>query len=105
MDKKISIMLPVNKDVLKLTAKKLMFEMDEKQYDALLADFEILLKQIQLLNEVPNIDEAQPLCFPYDMVSTSLREDVVCDVLTTEEALKNSKNYKDGQILLPRVVK
>ena len=44
------------------------------------------------------------MTFPYEIFNDYLREDVPSDVLTKEEALKNAKNVKDGQIKLPKVV-
>ena len=38
-------MKPVNKDVLKLAASKMMFEMSDQEYDALIKELNVFIKQ------------------------------------------------------------
>ena len=44
------------------------------------------------------------MTFPFDVSTTYMREDVVEEPLSNEEALKNASDVKDGQIRLPKVV-
>lgn len=97
-------MKTVNKDILKASANKLMFDMSDEQYDTLLAEFDTFLKQLELLNEVPHIDEVEPMTFPFEVSSNCLREDVAEKPLNKDEALKNSGDVVNGQIRLPKVV-
>ena len=97
-------MKSINKEVLKIVAHKMMFDMDEEQYDKLLDDFSMFLKQLDLISEVPNVDEAEPMPFPFEITTSYLREDEVESPLNQEEVLKNCKDAKDGQIKLPKVV-
>ena len=98
-------MKPINKQILKDAAKKMMFDMEEEQYDTLLKEFDLVLEQISILESVPNIDEVEPMVFPYEITTTYLREDVIEEPLTREEALRNTKKVINGQIALPRVIK
>ena len=98
-------MKPINKQILKDAAKKMMFDMEEEQYDTLLKEFDLVLEQISILESVPNIDEVEPMVFPYEITTTYLREDVIEEPLTREEALRNTKEVINGQIALPRVIK
>lgn len=97
-------MKPVNKSVLKEAAQKLMFEMDEKQYDTLLEEFHTILSQLELIGEIPGVDEVEPMTFPFDVTNSFLREDVVEKPLDRDVALKNASDVVDGQIRLPKVV-
>ena len=97
-------MKPVNKDVLKLAASKMMFEMSDQEYDALIKDLNIFIKQAEIIGQIPNIDDVEPMTFPFDVSTTYMREDVVEEPLSNEEALKNASDVKDGQIRLPKVV-
>ncbi len=97
-------MKTINKEVLKIVAHKMMFDMDEEQYDKLLNDFSLFLKQLDMIAEVPNIDDVEPMCFPFEITTSYLREDEVESPLNQEEVLKNCKDVKDGQIKLPKVV-
>lgn len=98
-------MKPINKQILKDAAKKMMFDMEEEQYDTLLKEFDLVLEQISILESIPNIDEVEPMVFPYAITTTYLREDVIEEPLTREEALRNTKEVINGQIALPRVIK
>ena len=97
-------MNPVNKDVLKLAASKMMFEMSDQEYDALIKELDIFIKQAEIIGQIPNIDDVEPMTFPFDVSTTYMREDVVEEPLSNEEALKNASDVKDGQIRLPKVV-
>ncbi len=97
-------MKPVNKDVLKLAASKMMFEMSDQEYDALIKELNIFIKQAEIIGQIPNIDDVEPMTFPFDVSTTYMREDVVEEPLSNEEALKNASDVKDGQIRLPKVV-
>ena len=97
-------MKPVSKEVLQIAASKMMFEMSDAQYNALIKELNVFLKQVDLIGQIPNIDDAEPMTFPFDVTTTYLREDVVETPLTNEEALKNASDVKDGQIRLPKVV-
>ena len=97
-------MKPVNKEVLKVAANKLMFTMDEKQYDTLLREFHIILEQMEMIGEIEGVDDVEPMTFPYDVTTSYLREDEIETPLDRDEALKNASDVVDGQIRLPKVV-
>ena len=81
-----------------------MFEMKEEQYDTLLKEFDLIIKQMNLIGEIKGVDDVEPMTFPFDVTNDYLREDKVEDNLSQEEALKNSKSIENGQIVLPKVV-
>ncbi|MCQ2815183.1 MAG: Asp-tRNA(Asn)/Glu-tRNA(Gln) amidotransferase subunit GatC [Bacilli bacterium] len=98
------IMKPVTKEILKESANKLMFDMSDEQYSALLEEFDTITKQMELISEIPNVDEITPMVFPFDVTNDYLREDVAQESLKRDDALKNAKDVVDGQIRLPKVV-
>ena len=98
-------MKKVDINVLKEAANKLMFDMSESEYETLLEEFEIITKQMELITEIPGVDDAIPMTFPFDVYVTYLREDIPTEPLSREEALKNADEVVDGQIRLPKVVK
>ena len=97
-------MEPINKEILKTAASKLMLDLSDSQCDKLLVEFSKFQKQLDYISEIPNVDDAEPMVFPFDVVNSYLREDVVEEPLTQEEALKNSSDVENGQVRLPRVV-
>ena len=98
-------MKKIDKEVLKDTASRLMFSMSEEEYDALLVDFEIITKELELISHVPHIDEVIPSDLPYELSISSLREDIPSSPLSIEEALRNAPNTLNNQVKLPKVVK
>ncbi len=97
-------MKKVDKEVLKDASLRLMFTMDDSEYDVLLDEFDTITKQLELMGKVEGIDTVTPMTFPFDVSVTYIREDEACTPLKKEDALKNAKNIKDGQIKLPKVV-
>ncbi len=97
-------MKKVDKLMLHDIANKLMFDMEDEQYNTLMEEFSVVLKQMELISEIPGVDEAEPMTFPYQISATYLREDIAVKPLTKEEALKNANDVVNGQIRLPKVV-
>ena len=97
-------MKKIDKNVLKESALKLMFDMSDEQYDTLIDEFNILTKQMELISEIPGVDNAIPMTFPFEVKATFLREDEPAPPLDRDEALRNASDVVDGQIRLPKVV-
>ena len=94
----------MNKDELKVLASKLMFTMDESEYDTLQDEFETILKQMDLIGKIDNIDKVEPLIYPFPLENVKMREDEVVDELPIEDILKNSGCSLYNQVKLPKVV-
>ncbi len=93
-----------NKEVLKDAAHRLLFDMSEEEYDTLLDEFSIIIKQMNVIGEHPEIDNYEPMTFPFECTTSYLREDVASTPLSKTEALRNANNKVGGQIKLPKVV-
>ena len=98
-------MKKVDKELLKVSAHKMMFDMSEEQYDALLKEFSYLLKQLEYMGDIPHIDEVEPMTFPFEVSNFYLREDEPTTPMNKEDVLKNAPDVCNGQIRLPKVVK
>ena len=94
----------IEKEKLKKYAKLLMFDMKEEEYVTLQEEFEIILKQMDLIAKIPNIEDVKPMTFPFVNTDAKLREDEVKDYLTTGEVLANTKHQVDDQVKIPKVV-
>ena len=46
-------------------AAKLMFDMDDSEYETLQEEFRTILKQMDLIENIPNIKDVQPMSFPF----------------------------------------
>ena len=60
-------MKEINIDVLKEASEKLMFKMEDKEYETLLAEFETILKQMSLISNILGVDDVVPMTFPYEV--------------------------------------
>ena len=91
-------------DNLKEYSKKLMFTMKEEEYSTLKDEFDILLKQVELIDKVPGIKDYEPMSFPFPLEDAYLREDEPIDSISREEAFSNCKDVKDECVSVPKVV-
>ena len=98
-------MKKVTKEVLQESAHKLMFNLSDEQLETLVKEFEIITKQMELIAEIPDVDEAEPMTFPFDVESDVLRDDIASVPCDRNELLKNAHDVKDDQIRLPKVVR
>ena len=94
----------VTKEDLKKYASKLMFDMKDEEYETLEKEFEIILKQMDLIGEIPNISEVKPMTFPFITYEAKLREDKEEEALSVNEVLANAKHTLNDQVKVPRVV-
>lgn len=94
----------ITKEVLKKAANNLMFDMTDEEYETLLNEFEVIIKQMEIISSIEGVDEVEPMTFPFEVATDCLREDVPSKPLERDVALKNAKDVVDGQIRLPKVV-
>ena len=94
----------MDKDNLKVLANKLMFTMNEDEYDTLSDEFEIILKQMDLIGKIKNIENVEPLIYPFPLENVKMREDEVVDELPIDDILVNSGSNLYNQVKLPKVV-
>lgn len=94
----------MDKDTLKMLANKLMFTMNEDEYDILLDEFDTILKQMDLIGNIPNIKDIEPMVYPRKLDNVKLREDNVVDEMELDDILVNSGSTLYNQVKLPKVV-
>ncbi|MEG2792837.1 MAG: hypothetical protein RR909_03550 [Bacilli bacterium] len=98
-------MKEINIDVLKDAANRLYFTMSDEEYATLLEEFKIMIKQMRLIGGIQDIDDVEPMTFPFSVSTSEMREDISSNILATSVALRNATDVKDNQIKLPKVVK
>ena len=94
----------ITKEQLKNYANKLMFDMDDKEYETLSNEFEVILKQMDLIGEIKEIEGLEPMTFPFELDDVELRIDEVIRTISREDALKNADSKTDAEIKVPKVV-
>ena len=80
----------INISDLKDYAHKLMFDMDDLEYETLLKEFDVVLKQMNIISKFDNIDKIEPMVLPFP-IEVKLRSDDLIEVLTREDVLKNAR--------------
>lgn len=89
---------------LKDLANRIKFDMELEEYQTLQVEFENLLNQMDLIGEIENIDDLEPMTFPYELEGIGYREDEVNDTSTVDEVLSNVKEKQANMIKTKKVV-
>lgn len=86
-------------------ADKLLIGLTEKENKMVLDEFEIIDKNIDLINEIPNIEKVEPMTHTLDNFEYVLREDEPEESIPLEELLQNcDDSTSDGEVQVPRMV-
>lgn len=85
-------------------AEKLLIGLTEEENKMVLDEFEIIDKNIDIINEIEGIEEVEPMSWCLDDFTYELREDVVEDSIPVEELLQNCDDYVGNEIRVPKVV-
>lgn len=94
----------ITKEKLKNYAGKLMFDMDDAEYETLQKEFDVILKQMDLIGNIENISDVEPMTFPFELDSVELRNDEDSRNIEIEDALSNTGSKKGREIRVPKVV-
>lgn len=94
----------IAKEKLKGYASKLMFDMNDEEYETLQKEFDVILKYMDLIENIENINEVEPMTFPYEFNNVELRNDNESRNIEVEEAFSNAKSKKGREISVPKVV-
>lgn len=85
-------------------ADKLLIGLTEEENKMVLDEFEIIDKDIDLINEIPNIDKVEPMTHALDDFEAEFREDIVEDSVPIEDLLANCDDEDGSNVIVPRVV-
>ena len=85
-------------------ADKLLIGLNEEENKMVLEEFDIIDKNIDLINDIPNIKEVGPMTHPLDDFVCELREDIAEESIPREELLQNCDDSADGEVEVPRMV-
>ena len=96
----------ITRDVLDKLAKKLMFKMNEEEYQTLESEFDIILKQMEYIDKIDGIENVNPMTFPFDLEldDNDLREDIYNNEIDFNDMVINVKDYDDNRVKVPKVV-
>ena len=85
-------------------ANKLLIGLTEEENKMVLDEFDIIDKNIDLINKIPNIEDVEPMTYCLDELFADFREDIPEESIPIEDLLKNSDVTEDREIVVPKVV-
>lgn len=85
-------------------ADKLLIGLTEDEIQMVLDEFEVIDKNIDLINAIPNIESVSPMTHSLDDFSYELRNDEVEESVDIEELLQNCDSTLDREVKVPKVV-
>lgn len=85
-------------------ADKLLIGLTPEENKMVLDEFDIIDKQINIINDIPGIEKVEPMTHALDDFEFELREDVVEESIPIEELLQNCKDSTAREVQVPKVV-
>ena len=85
-------------------ADKLLIGLTEEEVTMVLDEFEIIDKNIDLINVIPNILTVEPMTHCLDNFVYELREDIPDESVDIDELLQNCDSYLNREVKVPKVV-
>jgi len=90
--------------MLKKAAKAILLDMSASEYEVLAQEFDILLRQMDLIGNIKGIDDTVPMTFPFEAATSWMRPDEPVPPEPASDILKNAGTTLADQIKVPKVV-
>ena len=91
-------------EMVKDYADKLLIGLTDEEEKMVLDEFEIIDKNIDVINNIPNIENIEPMSWCLDDFEYNLREDEIEESVDIDDLLKNCDDYIAEQVKVPKVV-
>lgn len=85
-------------------ADKLLIGLTDEENQMVLDEFEVIDKNIDLINKIPNINQVEPMTHCLDDFEFELREDEAEESIDIEDLLSNCDVCTDREVEVPKVV-
>lgn len=85
-------------------ANKLLIGLSKEENDLVLREFELIDKSMQVIANMKNIENVEPMTHALDDTEIILREDTAEESVPIEDLLANCDNTEDREIVVPKVV-
>ena len=93
------------KDIVNDLADKLLIGLSEEENTMILNEFEEIDRNMNLINEIADIEDLEPLVHPFELEDIELRvDDEEILELSVEEVLQNAGVKTDKVVIVPKVV-
>ena len=86
-------------------ANDLLIGLTEDERDMIQMEFDTIEKNMNLINEIPNIKDVEPLSYPFEMYVDDLRsDDEVGEQIDIDDLLSNCDQVEGREVEVPKVV-
>lgn len=85
-------------------ADKLLIGLSKEEASSIKEEFSCIDKNIDKINNIPNLQNVTPSAFPFNLYAASLREDVAEPSVPVELLLANDKDVEGREVKVPKVV-
>ena len=85
-------------------ADKLLIGLTPEENKMVLDEFDVIDEQINIINEIPGIENVEPMTHTLDDFEYELREDVVEESVLIEDLLSNCDDVSGREVEVPKVV-
>lgn len=92
------------KEEINIYAEKLLIGLTEEENEMVLKEFDIIDKNIDLINNIKDISNVEIMSHCLDDFEFELREDEVEESTDIEELLQNCDSYRGNEVKVPKVV-
>ena len=92
------------KEMINDYADKLLIGLTEEENKMVLEEFDEIDRNIDLINEIPNIENIEPMSHCLDDFVFELREDVASESIPTDIIFSNCDSMRNDEVKVPKVV-
>lgn len=85
-------------------ADKLLIGLTDSENKMVLDEFEIIDKNIDMINDIEGIENVSPMTHTLDDFVYELREDIPEESVPIENLLQNCDDYEGREVVVPKVV-
>lgn len=85
-------------------ADKLLIGLSSEESLSIKEEFKFIDKNIDKINEIPNLASIKPATSPFDLYEGTLREDVAEESVDIDDLLRNTGEVDGREVKVPKVV-
>lgn len=92
------------KEMVDKYAEDLLIGLTEEENKMVLDEFEIIDKNINIINDIENLENVEPMTHCLEDLVVDFRSDVVEESSNIDDILKNCDSHINDEVKVPRVV-
>ena len=95
----------ITEEMIDSYADKLLIGLTEDERKMIQEEFSDIEKNMDLINEIPNIKDVEPLSYPFEMYIDELRDDEIHEEeINIDVLLRNCDRREGREVEVPKVV-